>query len=95
MIEGHYVYDGSVLDNFGNILESKWHGETIAPSKKKAISNLKYRFRKEYDMQDFSKIYLDYKYLTKFTYVYDEVKDFVKKTEVKVSCQCSTQLTLF
>ena len=34
-----YVYDGPVTQ-FGRCIANKWHGETIAESQGKAISNL-------------------------------------------------------
>ena len=40
-----YVYEGPVLE-FERLLVDKWKAETIAPSRAKAISNLKYQFKK-------------------------------------------------
>lgn len=40
-----YIYDGPVME-FNRLVESKWHGETIAPSEKKAKSNLAYQWKK-------------------------------------------------
>ena len=40
-----YVYDGPVME-FETLLTNHWHGETIAPTKKKARSNLTYQFKK-------------------------------------------------
>jgi hypothetical protein len=42
-----YRYSGRVLDQFGTVLCRYWEAETEAPSRSKALSNLKYRFRKE------------------------------------------------
>ena len=42
-----YMYTGRVLDQYGNVLCSYWTGETEATSRSKALSNLKYRFRKQ------------------------------------------------
>lgn len=41
-----YSYTGPVVEN-GKVICEKWSGETIAPSKAKALSNLKWRFKKE------------------------------------------------
>lgn len=40
-----YIYDGPVMV-FDQCVENKWHGETIAPSEKKARSNLVYQWKK-------------------------------------------------
>ena len=41
-----YIYDGPVME-FDTCIANHWKGETMAPSRSKAISNLKYRFKKE------------------------------------------------
>ena len=41
-----YVYDGPVLI-FDQLVADHWKGETMAPSEKKARSNLTYRFKKQ------------------------------------------------
>lgn len=41
-----YEYDGPVLE-FGNLVANHWRGETMAPSEKKARSNLAYQFKKK------------------------------------------------
>ena len=41
-----YTFVGSVT-KFDILLCSKWEASTYAPTKEKAISNLKYRFKKE------------------------------------------------
>ena len=40
-----YTYDGPVLE-FDTLVASHWKGETMAPSKQKARSNLAYQFKK-------------------------------------------------
>ena len=40
-----YVYEGPVLE-FEHLLTDKWRAETLAPTKRKAISNLQYQFKK-------------------------------------------------
>lgn len=46
MEEKHkYIYDGPVME-FDKLVMDHWKGETIAPSEKKARSNLAYRFKK-------------------------------------------------
>ena len=44
-----YVYDGPVT-SWGKCITNRWHGETIAESKKKAISNLGYQFKTKNNM---------------------------------------------
>lgn len=39
-----YVYDGPVM-SFNMLLADHWKGETVAPSEKKALSNLTYQFK--------------------------------------------------
>jgi hypothetical protein len=39
-----YVYDGPVM-LFDNLIADHWKGETVAPSEKKARSNLTYQFK--------------------------------------------------
>ena len=41
-----YTYDGPVME-FGRLLADHWKGETMAPSEKKARSNLIYQFKKQ------------------------------------------------
>lgn len=41
-----YVYEGPVLI-FDTLVTDRWKGETVAPSEKKARSNLTYQFKKQ------------------------------------------------
>lgn len=41
-----YVYDGPVLI-FDNLVTDRWKGETMAPTVRKARSNLSYQFKKQ------------------------------------------------
>lgn len=41
-----YTYDGPVME-FDRLLADHWKGETMAPSEKKAKSNLIYQFKKQ------------------------------------------------
>ena len=41
-----YEYDGPVLI-FDKLVTDRWKGETMAPSEKKARSNLTYQFKKQ------------------------------------------------
>lgn len=41
-----YVYDGPVLE-FDRLVADHWKGETMAPSAKKAKSNLAYQYKKK------------------------------------------------
>lgn len=44
-MEYWYIYDGPVKI-FGKTVNSNWHGVTIAETEAKAMSNLKYLYRK-------------------------------------------------
>lgn len=59
MSEKHYIYHGPVYNTFNNLIEERWYGETTAPTKEKALSNLKYRFRQERDIMTCCRLYLD------------------------------------
>lgn len=50
-----YVFTGPVT-LFGKVISNKWYGETTASSEKKALSNLKYQFKKESNLVPGSKI---------------------------------------
>lgn len=52
-----YYYSGPVMQ-FNTCLHEKWRASTQAVSEKKARSNLEYRFKKEYDMEPYSKVSL-------------------------------------
>lgn len=52
-----YTYDGPVIE-FDACIASDWHGETIAGSEKKAISNLIFQFKKKTNRACWSKISL-------------------------------------
>lgn len=41
-----YYYEGPVME-FGNCVNHRWKGETVAPSEKKARSNLIYQYKKQ------------------------------------------------
>lgn len=51
-----YSYAGIVLDGFGKILDNYWEGETWAPNKSKAKSNLMYQYKKSREMPLHTKI---------------------------------------
>lgn len=50
-----YVYDGPIMI-FGRCVDDRWHGETVAATKQKAVSNLKYQCRKLIGLVGNSKI---------------------------------------
>lgn len=52
-----YIYNGPVLE-FDTCIKRCWKASTYAASKKKAISNLSYRFKKEYGKAPNTKIVL-------------------------------------
>lgn len=41
-----YTYKGPVME-FGRLIADDWYGETMAPTEKKARSNLIYQFKKQ------------------------------------------------
>lgn len=55
-----YIYNGPVL-YFGKCVADHWFGSTYAPTKRKARSNLEYRFKKEnnYTVNDIRKARID------------------------------------
>lgn len=53
-----YVYDGCVL-LFDNIIATNWHGETVAPTKAKARSNLIFQFKKQNGLAPSAKVSLN------------------------------------
>lgn len=52
-----YVYEGPVLE-FEQLLTDRWRAETLAPTERKAISNLQYQFKKNNNRLPNSKITL-------------------------------------
>lgn len=60
----HYIYKGPVWNTFNTLIDKEWYGETTAPSREKAISNLKHQFRKEQGTIYYSRIYFDLSNLT-------------------------------
>ena len=52
-----YVYDGPVME-FDTLLTDRWHGETVAKTKTKAMSNLAYQFKKNHGRLATAKITL-------------------------------------
>ena len=53
----HYSYSGPVCE-FGKVIDNMWTAETFAPSKQKALSNLAFQFKREYDKSKTAKITL-------------------------------------
>lgn len=52
-----YIYAGPVLI-FDKIATNHWRGETMAPSEKKARSNLAYHYKEEYGLVPRTKVTL-------------------------------------
>ena len=52
-----YIYDGPVV-MFGKCICNKWHGETMAMTKRKAKSNLEYQFKKQQKLAAGAKVSL-------------------------------------
>ena len=63
-----YHYNGPVL-YFDKILTNRWKGTTVAASRKKALSNLTYRVKKEAKLSNTSRVVLLDKYLTEGDWV--------------------------
>lgn len=61
-----YSYKGPIYDNFGNRLNVDWYGETLAPSKEKAMANLKYQYRKEFNLPFRIPLNLDRHFLSRY-----------------------------
>lgn len=58
-----YTYNGPVIEN-DICIARRWETETYAPSAKKALSNLSFRFKRDNNKPYNSKVELDPKYLT-------------------------------
>lgn len=52
-----YIYNGPVM-YFDKCVINRWFGSTYAPTKRKARSNLEYRFKKENNFTPNVKIHL-------------------------------------
>ena len=52
-----YSYEGPVME-FNRCVANKWSGSTDASTEKKALSNLAYQFKKEYERSPNTKITL-------------------------------------
>lgn len=52
-----YVYNGPIM-KFDTCIANKWHGETLAPSKEKALNNLTYQAKKFCNLVGRSKVTL-------------------------------------
>lgn len=92
----HYIYKGPVYDNFGNLIESNWYGQTSAYGTKRAISNLKHRYRVECNLPMCTKLTLDELYLRSEDY-YKYLEDNMDHLEEAVEEEPSVleQLRLF
>lgn len=44
-----YIYDGPV-EMFDKCIDQRWIAETYAVSEKKALSHLKYRYKRDHDL---------------------------------------------
>lgn len=58
-----YIYDGPVMI-FDNIVERNWYAETMAVSKKKALSNLAYQFKQTFGYSGTAAVKLIVEYLS-------------------------------
>lgn len=58
-----YKYDGPVK-RFEEIVIPRFISYTSAPSKAKAVSNFSYKAKRRLKLSNFSKVYLDPKYVT-------------------------------
>lgn len=53
-----YTFKGEVL-RFDQVIEWNWQATTVAPSERKAYSNLTYRYKEENDFAPYTNIILD------------------------------------
>lgn len=90
----HYIYHGFVLDSFDHLIEERWYGETSASTKEKAISNLKYQYKKECNLPIGARLYLDPARLTEKAPVQIKLKEDILEDE-EGPCPSYTQLTFF
>lgn len=60
----HFSYNGPVLNNFNQVITTKWEGETYANTDRKAKSNLGYQFKKEHGLLQSAKIILPNKMIS-------------------------------
>lgn len=93
MSDDRYIYHGPVLNSFHTLVDEKWYGETTAQTKEKAISNLKYQFRKESELSSCAKLYFDLSRLTRVAPV--KIKKDVLESKDEEEWQRCTQLKLF
>ena len=52
----HYQYNGPVIYGYGVVHTPNWSGETYANTKGRALSNIKYRYKKEHGLVQSTKI---------------------------------------
>ena len=48
-----FAYDGPVLE-FDRLVANRWTGETMAPTARKAMSNLSYQYKKRKNESNFT-----------------------------------------
>lgn len=66
-----YSYNGPILE-FGKMITDRWFGETLAPSEKKARSNLAHQYKKQNNRNKNTKVTLPGK-INVGEYVYEEI----------------------
>lgn len=91
-----YFYKGMIYGSFDKTVEEYWIGETLAPSKKKAFSNLRYQFCKERGLHPYTYLCFDPKSLIceEQSCVTEHIsEDPLEKEESE--CQRCIQLKLF
>lgn len=64
-----YMFTGQVVDQFGNILDRHWKGETFAESRAKAKSNLNYQWKKKHNYPRETKVILDGKFMSEIEFL--------------------------
>lgn len=59
-----YYYDGPVMI-FEKCVTNRWRGETVAPTNKKALSNLGYQYKNQNNLCATARVQLSCKHLLK------------------------------
>ena len=69
-----YSYSGPVM-NFDRVMADNWKGETVAPSEKKALSNLAFQFKKQNGLEAGASIKLTGKLKKEEAYTWQKTKN--------------------
>lgn len=64
-----YMFSGHVIDQFGNMLDRHWAGETYAESMAKAKSNLNYQWKIKNNYPRETKVILEGKFKSEMDFL--------------------------